>query len=68
MSNNPLSKKKTTEDKPKEGKKAPRFPIWIYVVLFLILIGFNFYFVPGESSERIKYSEFLNFVDRKSVV
>ncbi len=46
----------------KEAKKAPKFPIWIYVVLFLVLIGFNFYFVPGESSERIKYSEFLNYV------
>lgn len=43
-------------------RKAPRFPIWIYIVLFLILIGFNFYFVPGESSERIKYSEFLSHV------
>jgi cell division protease FtsH len=62
MSKNPLSKKKTTENKSKEGKKAPRFPIWIYVVLFLILIGFNLYFVPGESSERIKYSEFLNHI------
>ena len=56
------SRKKNTQSDPKGTKKAPRFPIWIYVVLFLILIGFNFYFVPGESSERIKYSEFLNHV------
>ncbi|TVQ05196.1 MAG: ATP-dependent metallopeptidase FtsH/Yme1/Tma family protein [Balneolaceae bacterium] len=62
MSNKPLPKKKNPENKSKENKKAPRFPIWIYVVLFLVLIGFNLYFVPGESSERIKYSEFLNFV------
>lgn len=56
--------KKSSQDsnKNKEGKKAPKFPIWIYVVLFLLLIGFNLYFVPGESSERIKYSEFLNYV------
>lgn len=53
------SQKKT---KNNDSKKAPKFPIWIYVVLFLLLIGFNLYFVPGESSERIKYSEFLNYV------
>ncbi|MEX0904648.1 MAG: ATP-dependent zinc metalloprotease FtsH [Balneolaceae bacterium] len=57
------SPKKNNQSDSKGAKKAPRFPIWIYVVLFLILIGFNFYFVPGESSERIKYSEFLNHVD-----
>jgi cell division protease FtsH len=56
------SPKKKSKDPSKSEKKPPRFPIWIYVVLFLILIGFNFYFVPGESSERIKYSEFLNYV------
>lgn len=57
------SRKKNTQSEPKGAKKPPRFPTWIYVVLFLILIGFNFYFVPGESSERIKYSEFLNHVE-----
>lgn len=55
-------KKPENNNKPKETKKAPRFPIWIYLVLFLMLIGFNLYFVPGESAERIKYSEFLNYV------
>jgi cell division protease FtsH len=56
---NPI--KKNSSQKNSE-RKAPRFPIWIYIVLFLILIAFNFYFVPGESSERIKYSEFLDYV------
>lgn len=55
-------KKPDNHNKPKETKKAPKFPIWIYLVLFLMLIGFNLYFVPGESAERIKYSEFLNYV------
>jgi cell division protease FtsH len=61
MAKKPNPDKKTGSQKNNE-RKAPRFPIWIYIVLFLILIGFNFYFVPGESSERIKYSEFLNHV------
>src|SRR5690554_2176688 len=55
--NKPENSKKT-----KDTKKAPRFPIWIYLVLFLMLIGFNLYFVPGENAERIKYSEFLTYV------
>ena len=62
MSKRNLSKKEASDKKDKGVKKAPRFPIWIYLVLFLLLIGFNLYFVPGESSERIKYSEFLTFV------
>lgn len=49
-------------DKEKGNKKAPRFSYWIYFVLFLILISFNFFFVPSEPSERIKYSEFLSYV------
>jgi cell division protease FtsH len=57
-----ISPKKKSNSQSNGEKKTPRFPIWIYVVLFLVLIGFNFYFVPGESSERIKYSEFLNYV------
>lgn len=62
-----MSKKKPTEKKSiikkeKDPKKPSKFPLWPYFVLFLVLIGFNFYFLPGESSERIKYSEFLNYV------
>ena len=63
------SKKKNTKP-PKSSsgandpKKAPRFPIWIYVALFAVLIAFNFMFIPAESSDRIKYSEFLEYVDK----
>ncbi|WP_372903810.1 ATP-dependent zinc metalloprotease FtsH [Rhodohalobacter sp.] len=55
-------KKGSSETDSKDSKKAPKFPNWIYIVLFLVLIAFNFYFLPGESSERIKYSEFLEYV------
>jgi len=64
-----MSDKRNKPDKKrpgsgKENNKNPRFPIWIYVVLFLVLIAFNFYMVPGESSERIKYSTFLEYVEK----
>jgi len=66
MSNTPFSKKKDSDKKKgkdSKNKNSPKFPVWIYVVLFMLLIGFNLYFVPGESSDRIKYSEFLDYVE-----
>jgi cell division protease FtsH len=64
-----MTKKQTPKNSSKQGsdknqkKKGPRFPIWIYVILFLVLIGFNFLVAPGDSSERIKYSVFLEYVE-----
>ncbi|MEX2574415.1 MAG: ATP-dependent zinc metalloprotease FtsH [Balneolaceae bacterium] len=55
------NKKKSAAGKENKG---PRFPIWIYVVLFLVLIAVNFYLVPNDSSERIKYSTFLEYVEK----
>lgn len=63
MAKKNFPKKKLNNKDNKNSKKTPRFPIWIYVVLFLVLIGFNLWFVPGTSSERIKYSEFLEYVE-----
>lgn len=61
-----MSNKKKSDNKKsfsKDKSKGPRFSIWIYVVLFLILIAINFYFVPTDNSERIKYSTFLEYVE-----
>ncbi|MEX0662053.1 MAG: ATP-dependent zinc metalloprotease FtsH [Balneolaceae bacterium] len=57
-------KKNSNKKNPKknEKKKRPLFPIWA-IVLFMVLIGFNFLISPGENSERIKYSEFLEYVE-----
>ena len=63
MTNKKDKKDSFKKDGKKNDKKRPRFPIWIYVVLFLVLIGFNFLVAPGDSSERIKYSEFLEYVE-----
>lgn len=63
MAKTNFPQKKSSKKDKKNDKKSPRFPIWIYVVLFLVLIAFNLYFVPGNSSERIKYSEFLEYVE-----
>ncbi|MEX2602467.1 MAG: ATP-dependent zinc metalloprotease FtsH [Balneolaceae bacterium] len=60
-------KKENSGKKPSkagnESPKAPRF-IWIYLVLFAVLIGINFFIIPSENTERIKYSTFLEYIER----
>lgn len=47
-----------------DKKKSPRFPMWIYVVLILALLGIQVYFMSGQSGSEIKYSEFLEYVEK----
>ncbi|MGM0505690.1 MAG: ATP-dependent zinc metalloprotease FtsH [Bacteroidota bacterium] len=63
MAKNNGSKEKKSTNKG-SGSKPPRFPVWIYVALFLVLIAINLYMVPSDSSERIKYSTFLEYVEK----
>lgn len=44
--------------------KSPKFPIWIYVVLLLALLGIQVYFMNPDSGNRIKYSTFLEYVQK----
>lgn len=64
MAKKKFPQKKSSNKDKKNSKNTPRFPIWIYVVLFLVLIGFNLYFVPNDTSQHIKYSEFLEYVEK----
>jgi cell division protease FtsH len=45
-------------------KKSPKFPMWIYVVLILALLGIQIYFMGGDSGNSIKYSEFLDYTKK----
>ncbi|HKJ44379.1 MAG TPA: ATP-dependent zinc metalloprotease FtsH [Balneolales bacterium] len=47
-----------------KGNKNPRFPIWIYVILLLILLAIQFYFISPGNPNRIEYSKFLNYVKK----
>jgi len=47
-----------------KGNKGPRFPIWIYVVLLMILLAIQFYFISPGNPNRIEYSKFLNYVKK----
>ena len=46
------------------GNKNPRFPIWIYVVLLLVLLAIQFYFISPGNSNHIEYSQFLSYVKK----
>ncbi|HET6527192.1 MAG TPA: ATP-dependent metallopeptidase FtsH/Yme1/Tma family protein, partial [Balneolaceae bacterium] len=48
----------------KKENKSPKFPIWIYVVLLLALLGIQVYFMNPDSGSRIKYSTFLEYVEK----
>lgn len=47
-----------------EKKDSPRFPIWIYAVLLLVLLGIQVYFMNPDEGSRIKYSTFLEYVEK----
>lgn len=46
-----------------DNNKSPRFSIWIYVIVLLGLLAVQFYFMSPESGSRIKYSQFLEYVE-----
>jgi cell division protease FtsH len=57
-------KNKGGKDSLNKGSKTPKFPIWIYAVLLLVLLAIQFYFTTPDSSNRIKYSTFLEYVEK----
>jgi len=64
-------KKKSSENKNSNIKeslkgngKSPKFPIWIYIVLLLALFGIQIYFMNPDSGKQIKYSTFLEYVQK----
>lgn len=66
-----MSENKKQENKKDSGSKnsvkgenkSPKFPIWIYAVLLLALFGIQIFFMNQDSGNRIKYSQFLEYVD-----
>lgn len=63
-SNNFPNRKPESGDSKKGGGGSSRFPIWIYVVLFVALLAVQFWFISPDSGDRIKYSTFLEYVEQ----
>ncbi len=51
-----------TYEPKKKDEKTPRFPIWIYLVLFLVLLAIPYLSVFPDGTKQLTYSEFLNHV------
>ncbi|NGP87749.1 ATP-dependent zinc metalloprotease FtsH [Fodinibius halophilus] len=63
--NKPSDNTGKDQKKSKQGNNLiPKFPIWIYVVLLLVLLGIQFYAFNTSDGSRIKYSTFLKYVEK----
>ncbi|MDX1638254.1 MAG: ATP-dependent metallopeptidase FtsH/Yme1/Tma family protein, partial [Balneolaceae bacterium] len=67
MSDNKKTQKKRDSDSKnpiKGNNNSPKFPIWIYAVLLLALFGIQIFFMSQGTGNRIKYSQFLEYVEK----
>jgi cell division protease FtsH len=53
--------------KPESASSGPKFSVWIYLAIFLVLITLHSLFVLPEASNRIDYSTFLEHVRKGHV-
>lgn len=60
----PKGKKGGAKAPGKGTDSSPKFPIWIYVILLLVLLGIQFYFMNPDAGNEIKYSTFLEYVEK----
>jgi cell division protease FtsH len=60
----PQGKKGDSKAPLKGTDSSPKFPIWIYVILLLVLLGIQFYFMNPDAANKIKYSTFLEYVEK----
>ncbi len=51
-----------TYEPRKKDEKNPRFPIWIYLILFLVLLAIPYLSVFPDGTKQLAYSEFLDHV------
>lgn len=53
--------------KPESTSSGPKFSVWIYLAIFLVLITLHSLFVMPDTSNRIDYSTFLDHVRKGHV-
>ncbi len=51
-----------TYEPRKKEERNPRFPVWIYVILFLVLLAIPYLSVFPDGTMNLTYSEFLDHV------
>ncbi len=56
-----------TYEPRKKEERNPRFPIWIYLILFLVLLAIPYLSVFPDGTVQLTYSEFLDHVRKGHV-
>lgn len=62
MAQNNKKPNKSINPGGKKDGNSPKFPTWSIFVLFFVLLLAQIIFFPSETGNRIKYSEFLDYV------
>ncbi len=57
-------KPEKSSEEPRETGRRPRFSLWIYTAIFLVLLALNFYFWSEPITKPIPYSRFLEYVEK----
>ncbi len=53
-----------SSEEPGGAQRRPRFSVWIYTAIFLVLLALNFYFWNEPIVKPIPYSRFLEYVEK----
>ncbi|NBV31610.1 MAG: ATP-dependent metallopeptidase FtsH/Yme1/Tma family protein, partial [Bacteroidetes bacterium] len=62
--NKPKKQGPAAPPKKTDPKMKPRLSNWIYVFLFMVLLAFHFVLTAEDTSNRIKYSEFISYIEK----
>ncbi|HHE07641.1 MAG TPA: AAA family ATPase, partial [Chlorobaculum parvum] len=62
MANNPFKLNNPYDNEQENGPKKPRFSIFYYLAVILLLIGFQLAFFWSGSTQEIPYSEFRQLI------
>ena len=62
--NKPKKQGPAATPKKTDPKMKPRLSNWIYVFLFMVLLAFHFVLTAEDTSNRIKYSEFISYIEK----
>lgn len=67
MANNPFKLNNPYNNEPDNGPRKPRFSIFYYIAVILLIIGFQLAFFWSGSTREIAYSDFRKLIDQNKV-
>jgi cell division protease FtsH len=67
MPKNPFSTNNPYKSQPENGERRPRFPIFYYLAVILLIIGFQLAFFWSGNTKEVAYSEFRRLITENRV-